>query len=157
MELKRKTAENPLLEARAEALKSAESQSLRPLGKCWGMDVFTWVNPSVYELAATISSFPFPVFFVTPSDVLVAFSLFDSDALKSIQWIGQYDSLIAHLDEEISAEILNYSISESLVETIELLRQNQSDRHVVLFVASGNEWKTKLDIFEEFVQTAKQL
>jgi hypothetical protein len=27
----------------------------------------------------------------------------------------------------------------------------------VLFVASGNEWKTKLIEFDEFVNTAKQL
>jgi hypothetical protein len=59
MELKRKIAENPLLEARAEALKNAESQSLRPLGKLWGMDIFTWVNPSVYELGQRFIHFHF--------------------------------------------------------------------------------------------------
>jgi hypothetical protein len=157
MELKRKITENSLLEARAEALKNAESQSLRPLGKLWGMDVFTWVNPSVYELSATLSAFPFPVFLLAPFNVLNEIALVDSETLKMVQWIAQYDNSANKIDPSISADLMQYSATDSVASTIDLLRQNQLDRHIVLFIAAGNEWKTKLNEFDEFVKTAKQL
>ncbi len=157
MELKRKITENSLLEARAEALKNAESQSLRPLGKLWGMDVFTWVNPSVYELSATLSAFPFPVFLLAPFNVLNEIALVDSETLKMVQWIAQYDNSANKIDPSISADLMQYSATDSIASTIDLLRQNQLDRHIVLFIAAGNEWKTKLNEFDEFVKTAKQL
>lgn len=157
MELKRKITENSLLEARAEALKNAESQSLRPLGKLWGMDVFTWVNPSVYELSATLSAFPFPVFLLTPFNVLNEIALVDSETLKMVQWIAQYDNSTTKIDPSISADFMQYSATDSVASTIDLLRQNQLDRHIVLFIAACNEWKTKLNEFDEFVKTAKQL
>ena len=157
MELKRKITENSLLEARAEALKNAESQSLRPLGKLWGMDVFTWVNPSVYELSATLSAFPFPVFLLAPFNVLNEIALVDSETLKMVQWIAQYDNSANKIDPSISADLMQYSATDSIASTIDLLRQNQLDRHIVLFIAAGNECKTKLNEFDEFVKTAKQL
>jgi hypothetical protein len=157
MELKRKIIENSLLEARAEALKNAESQSLRPLGKLWGMDVFTWVNPSIYELTATLSAFPFPVFLLAPFHVLNDIALVDCETLKLVQWIAQYDKPTNQLDPTISVDLGHFSRTESVAATIDLLRINQCERHIVLFVASGNEWKTKLIEFDEFVNTAKQL
>lgn len=157
MELKRKITENPLLEARAEALKNAESQSLRPLGKLWGMDVFTWVNPSIYELSATLSAFPFPVFLLAPFHVLNEIALVDCETLKLVQWIGQYDNPPSQLDPTISGDFLQFSVTDSVASTIDLLRINQCERHIVLFIAAGNEWKSKLIEFDEFVKTAKQL
>lgn len=156
MELKRKIAENPLLEARAEALKNAESQSLRPLGKLWGMDIFTWVNPSVYELAATIHSFPFPVYLFAPAQLIIEFAMVDDETLKLVSWIGQYDKNVTEIDASISSEAIQFSATNSVVETSELMRLNSMDRHIVLFVAAGNEWKSKINEFEEFVKIAQQ-
>jgi hypothetical protein len=156
MELKRKITQNPLLEARAEALKNAESQSLRPLGKLWGMDVFTWVNPSVNELAATIHSFPFPVYLFAPARLIIEFAMVDDETLKLVSWIGQYDKNTTEIDASISSEIVQFSATNSVSETIELMRLYRMDRHIVLFVATGNDWMSKINEFEEFVKTAQQ-
>lgn len=156
MELKRKITQNPLLEARAEALKNAESQSLRPLGKLWGMDVFTWVNPSVNELAATIHSFPFPVYLFAPARLIIEFAMVDDETLKLVSWIGQYDKNISEIDASISSEIVQFSATNSVSETIDLMRLYRMDRHIVLFVATGNDWMSKINEFEEFVKTAQQ-
>jgi len=54
-------AEESLLKARVEGMHQLEKGSLRPHGKLWGMDVFSWYNPMRFELENVLSSFPSPV------------------------------------------------------------------------------------------------
>jgi hypothetical protein len=89
--------------------------------------------------------------------VLNDIALVDCETLKLVQWIAQYDKPTNQLDPTISVDLGHFSRTESVAATIDLLRINQCERHIVLFVASGNEWKTKLIEFDEFVNTAKQL
>ena len=58
---KKLTSQQQLLLARQEALRAEKENSLRALGKMWGMDVFTWIDPYPGSISSTIHAFPFPV------------------------------------------------------------------------------------------------
>jgi hypothetical protein len=80
----------------------------------------------------------------------------DDETLKLVNWIGQYDKNVTEIDASISSEAIQFSATNSVSETIDLMRLNRMDRHIVLFVVAGNEWKSKINEFEEFVKTAQQ-
>lgn len=141
-----------LLQARTEALKAAEQQSLRPLGKLWGMDVFTWYNPTVNELSATITTFPFPVFWLGNSHLVNKLSQTEPEVLRSLAWCGQYDNAQISASGKVLAPMPLFSATETLEDALELLKGVKQSKHVLLFTVSGNEWKTKLADFEEFVR-----
>lgn len=141
-----------LLDAREEALRSAEQQLLRPLGKLWGMDVFTWYNPSVNELSATITTFPFPVFWLGNTGLINELAQVDPAVMRSLAWCGQYDCAQIDLPADVLAPMPLFSATETLEDALEMLRHIKQNRHIVLFTVSGNEWKTKLTDFENFVR-----
>ena len=43
---------------------NAASPSMKPLGKCLGMDTFSWHNPGLEFLEKTVASFPFELLWV---------------------------------------------------------------------------------------------
>ena len=141
-----------LLDARQEALKAAERQSLRPLGKLWGMDVFTWYNPSVNELSATISTFPFPVFWLGNAALVKELAHVDPKSMRLLAWCGQYDNAQIDLPADVLGPMPLFTATESVEDALTVLRSVKQNRHILLFTVSGNEWKTKLADFENFVQ-----
>lgn len=143
---------NPLLAAREEALKAAERQSLRPLGKLWGMDVFTWYDPAVNDLSATITTFPFPVFWLGNAPLVKELAQVDPKAMRMLAWCGQFDSTQIDLPADVIAPMPLVTATETLEDALELLRHIKQSRHILLFTVSGNEWKTKLTDFEAFVR-----
>ncbi|HLP55729.1 MAG TPA: hypothetical protein VK151_11895 [Fluviicola sp.] len=142
-----------LLDARQEALKAAEKQSLRPLGKLWGMDVFTWYNPSVYELSATISTFPFPVFWLGNAGLVKELAQVDPKTMRSLAWCGQYDDAQINLPADVLGPMPLVTATENIEDALVLLKNVKQNRHILLFTVAGNEWKTKLADFENFVQS----
>jgi hypothetical protein len=42
--------------------------------------------------------------------------------------------------------------TESLEDALEFLKNNRQARHILLFTVQGNEWKTKMEVFEHFVK-----
>lgn len=141
-----------LLDARQEALKAAERQSLRPLGKLWGMDVFTWYNPTVYELSATISTFPFPVFWLGNAALVKELAQVDPKSMRSLAWCGQYDNAQIDLPADVLGPMPLHTATESIEDALVILKSVKQNRHILLFTVAGNEWKTKLADFENFVQ-----
>jgi hypothetical protein len=144
--------ENSLLEARAEALRAAERKSLRPLGKLWGMDVFTWYDPHVTELSATISTFPFPVFWLGNARLVRELGQVDPASMRALTWCGQFDDAYLQLPADVLAPMPLVTATETLDDALEILRHVKQPRHILLFTVSGNEWKTKLSDFEAFVK-----
>lgn len=141
-----------LLDARREALNAAERQSLRPLGKLWGMDVFTWYNPAVHELSAMLATFPFPVFWLGNAHLIQELAQVDPAVMRSLHWCGQYDSTYIDLPADVIGPMPLVTATESLEDALGFVRHLKRNRHILLFTVSGNEWKTKLSDFEEFVK-----
>jgi len=145
-------ADNRLLAAREEGLKNAEQHSLRPLGKLWGMDVFAWYNPSVYELSATISTFPFPVFWLGNEIAVKELAQVDPESMRSLAWCGQYDSAQFTMPGDVAAGMRLVTATETLEDALQIVKAVKQSRHILLFTVAGNEWKTKLADFEAFVR-----
>lgn len=152
MELKKVDRQAQLLQARKESLEAAEKMSLRPLGKLWGMDVFTWYKPAVVELSATISTFPFPVFWLANELHIREMAQVDPETLRSIQWCAQFDNPQLSIPSDIIASMPLVTGTESLEDALEFLKNNKQARHILLFTVQGNEWKTKMEVFENFVK-----
>lgn len=141
-----------LLQARQEGLEQAAKQVLRPLGKLWGMDVFVWYNPSVYELSATIGAFPFPLFWLGNTATMQEMAQVDPETLRAIQWCGQYDSAEIKIPVDVLNSIQLFTATESISDSLTFLKGLKASKHIVLFTYQGNEWKTKYQEFVEFVQ-----
>lgn len=146
------TVDNRLLAAREEGLRHAEMHSLRPLGKLWGMDVFSWYNPSVTELSATMVTFPFPVFWLGNQQLINELAQVDPEALRSLQWCGQFDSAVITVPGDVLAPMPLFTATETLEETLTVLKNVKQSKHILLFTVAGNEWKTKMSDFEAFVR-----
>lgn len=151
MEIKKVDQQAQLLQARRESLEAAERMSLRPLGKLWGMDVFTWHKPEIVELAATISTFPFPVFWLSNELIIREMALVDPEALRSVQWCAQFDNPQLSIPSESISEIPLVTGTESLEDALEFLKKTKQPRHILLFTVQGNDWKTDMELFENFV------
>jgi hypothetical protein len=143
---------NSLLQAREEALRSAEMRSLRPLGKLWGMDVFSWYAPSVYEVSATIGAFPFPVLWLGNEALVNELAQVDPQAMKQLEWCAQYDSAALRIPGDVMASMPLVTATETLDEALVFLRHLERKKRIVLFTVSGNEWKTRMADFESFVK-----
>ena len=141
-----------LLAAREEGLKNAEGHALRPLGKLWAMDVFAWYDPLVYELSATIATFPFPVFWLGNELLVKELAQADPRSMSSLAWCGQYDCAQLALPGNVMAPMPLVTATETLEDTLQLVKALKQPRHILLFTVAGNEWKTKLSDFEAFVR-----
>lgn len=152
MEIKRDSRNSQLLQARAEGLQRAQSNALRPLGKLWGMDVFTWYAPSVYELSATIQAFPFPVMWLGTESQLKELASVDAATMRTAAWIGQYDHAQLTLPTDVLEGTTLTTATEGIEDSLELLKNLHRSQHILLFTAVGNEWKTAMEYFEQFVK-----
>lgn len=152
MEIKKIDLQTQLLQARKESLENAEKLSLRPLGKLWGMDVFTWYNPSVEELASTISTFPFPVFWFANELQVREMAQVDPQTMRNMEWIAQFDNPQLQIPSDIAASIPLFTATETLEDALTILSHNKKARHILLFTVQGNEWKTKMNDFENYVK-----
>lgn len=141
-----------LIDARKEALREVEKGFLRPLGKWHGMDVFTWYNPSLDELSSVINTFPFPVCWLATEQQIQELALLDPVGVKSMAWVAQYNNAAYTLSAEISAPIPLVTATENLEDTLMMLDKIKQKRQVLLFTCGGNEWKDRLNQFEQFIQ-----
>lgn len=153
MEIKKKVdREAQLLEARREALDNAANHVLRPLGKLWGMDVFGWYNPSIGELAATLTAFPFPVYWLANEKTIQEMAHVDPQTLKSVNWVGQYDQAQMTIPSDVATDIPLITATETIEDSLIFMGQMKASKHILLFTYKGNEWKTNYETFVEFVK-----
>lgn len=143
---------NKLLDARQEGLEQAEKLALRPLGKLWGMDVFTWHNPSAEELAGTITAFPFPVFWLGNAKQVAELAESNADVMRSLAWCAQYDDARLGISRDIVGPMRLFTATDSLEDTLQIISGVQQSQRVLLFTVSDKDWKSKLERFEAFVK-----
>lgn len=146
------TTEERLLRARQESLRNHEEGSLRPLGKMWGMDVFTWVNPYAGMVSNTIHSFPFPVVWIGNS-VDVLNTIFEDETLCSnLHAIVLSDASILELNDKIIKEVSNCAGTNSVLEALEMVKVFRSPQKVLLFTSSGENAFQQKEEFENYVK-----
>lgn len=140
-----------LLQARDRNLQQVEKGSLRPHGKLWGMDVFSWYNPMVFELENTLSSFPAPIlWFANAGDVskLIAES---ADSLVNVRLLCTHDHAGFSLPETVFDEVESCLGAQELQDALELIKAVKRAHGILLFTASGADWKERRDAFEFFL------
>lgn len=145
-----------LLDARKDALANAELTSIRPHGKLWGMDVFSWYKPNIHVLTNTIHAFPFPVIWVGNSeDIKVALNE-DSTLKSNINAAFAHDNTRFLMEFEKFSDIENIAGADSVEEALHYIQSIRKKSSIVLFTASDNEWKDKKECFENFLNEHKQ-
>jgi len=143
--------ENRLLVARNEGLQKMKETSLRPHGKLWGMDVFSWYQPNVNILTNTLHAFPFQIVWI--GNVLDIFSTIKEDPSVCVQLdtIITFDESRFMLPAEELASIKNIFGVNSMEDAFRLLKSFKKKNAVLLFTASGENWKDNKETFEEFL------
>lgn len=143
--------QDQLLQARDQGLQQIENGMLRPHGKLWGMDVFSWYNPLVFELENTLSSFPAPVlWFGNESDILKLISE-NTDCLAHVKLLCTHDRAGFVLPENMLSEIETVLGTTELKDALDLIRGTKRSQGILLFTASGNDWKERKEAFEFFL------
>ncbi len=145
--LKQITIESRLTEARNETLKKVNQTSLRAFGKMHGNDVFAWINPAPRELASTIQSFPYPVFWLAnANDVLKVCELLPE--LNDVSTVISYDNTDFYLDPKAKVDFIGCNDFEM---AFSLSSIAASKRSVVLFTFSGENADANYNLFEKYI------
>ena len=140
-----------LLQARDRNLHQVEKGSLRPHGKLWGMDVFSWYNPLVFELENTLTSFPAPVlWFGNDSDVQKLLSE-NADPLYNVKLVCTHDQAQCSLPEAIFNQIETCVGARELEDALAMIKAVKKSQGILLFTASGEDWKKRKETFEAFL------
>jgi hypothetical protein len=146
-------AQEQLLQARVQGLQQQERGSLRPHGKLWGMDVFSWYNPALGELENTMSSFPAPVLWLgNEKDILALFEM-DHSALSNLHLVCTHDKggfAQAFPVERMDSLPIVLGTKE-LRDALELMRALKEKHGVLLFTASGENWREVKAAFDFFL------
>lgn len=149
------TAEDLLLKARKEALTFQEESSLRPLGKMWGMDVFTWSSPYPGMLSNTLHAFPFPVIWIGNSTDVLATLDGDQSLCTKIHSLILFDAPIFELKGQWVDQLRNCAGTSNVNEAMEMLKVFKESHKVLLFTSSGEngtQYRTEFENYVKLVQ-----
>lgn len=139
-----------LQEARDLARESS-LQVLRPHGKMWGMDVFSWYKAQVFELENTLLAFPFPIIWLGEKQEVIQLMTECPHLAGQLHACLIYDSgKIPFMDQQL-ADLKQVIAASSLQDALELLKGIKQRRYVLLFTASSENWKQHQEKFEFFV------
>ncbi|MCF8416171.1 MAG: hypothetical protein K9G40_07995 [Crocinitomicaceae bacterium] len=144
--------EDRLLEARQESLQNHADAVLRPLGKLWGMDVFSWSNPFLGELANTIHSFPFQVIWIGSADEVKKTLGMDNSLCSNLNAVIVHNASIFGLEREWICNIKNCAGVVSVQEAMEMLKAFKESKKVLLFTSSGEDALANRQDFETYVK-----
>lgn len=149
---KRKTISSPierLTEARAENLKQIASSSLRPHGKMWGMDVFSWSNPLVEDLLTLFQSFPAPISWVGNHFQIENVFAEDENLLVNVTAVCAHDQVELKLSNNNFLEVSHGT--KDVKSAFEFVKNRKQGNGIILFTASGNNWSSQRDDFETYL------
>lgn len=140
-----------LLQTRERNLELVEKSSLRPHGKLWGMDVFTWYNPATFELENTLTSFPFPVIWFGNHADISALIETSTDAWSNLHTICVYDSGVVEIPMDAMHTIENVLGVQHFQDMFEFIRTFKQKNAIFLFTASGKNSSEHKKQFEDFL------
>lgn len=141
--------ENSILQARKEGLLKAGDTTMQSHGKLWGMDVFSWINPKPTVLAATMDSFPFPIFWISSS-------LERNEVLEVNVDLNDKIHFTVVLNSEnlpiVSNNILSISTLNQAFDQINILKIKPS---ILLFTYSQSDWEYQKNRFSDYLSMAQ--
>ena len=118
-------------------------------GKLWGMDVFSWINPKPAVLAATMDSFPFPIFWVSSLSERTEILEVNVDLNVKIQF-----SVV--LDSENLPVVSNTVVSVSnLNEAFDQINKLKTKPSILLFTYSKSDWEYQKNRFNDYLSMAQ--
>ena len=140
-----------LLDARNEGLKNMRENSLRPHGKLWGMDVFSWYQPNVNLLSNTLHSFPFPVVWIGNAIDINNTIVEDPSVCVQLTSVLAFDTSKFSVSLESLNKIQNVAAVNNLEDALKLLKAMKQKNAVLLFSVSGVDWSDIKENFENFL------
>ena len=145
--MKQVKKDHNLLEVRKEALENVVNGSIRPHGKLWGMDVFSWQNPQLDAITSTIHSLPFPIVWLASTDLLNEAYTNDETILSNIHAAISYE-------KGVSKEIVfpDAISSESIQKAFEVMNENRLKRGVILFCHTGIDSEYYQNAFKAYLE-----
>ena len=144
--------EDRLLEARKEGLRQFHETSMRPHGKLWGMDVFSWSNPNADLISNTLHSFPFPVIWIGNGSTIIDAISEEEDVLANLLSIIAYDFNVFNLKAEWLSKVKNCAGTETVEQTFEFLKMFKAPQTVLMFTAAGDNQEENTKVFEDYLK-----
>jgi hypothetical protein len=144
-------SDDRLLEARNEGLKNMKESSLRPHGKLWGMDTFSWYQPNVNLLANTLHAFPFPIIWIGNSEDIKATLEEDPSVCFQLKTIITFDNSQLNVPIDAFNKVENIVNVENIKDAFKMLKSLKLKNAVLLFSASGEDWRDGKEEFETFL------
>lgn len=140
-----------LIDIRKQAIAQHVHGLLRPHGKMWGMDVFSWSNPEIVAMADTIHSFPFKVLLVTNHNILD--SLLEQDELvaTNLQGVILFQSTKAIKDERLKF-VDNVAYFNDVKSAFQQMYEWQVPRTIILFCSEGMDAELHQNEFNRFLE-----
>jgi hypothetical protein len=136
-----------LAEARAENLiKQAEASSLRPHGKMWGMDIFSWYNPLTDDLLTLFQSFPAPITWIGNHSVIENLFKTDADSLVNLTVVCAHNQVEFALTNAMYLEGIHGA--ENIKNAFDIVKARKQKNGIIFFTASGKDWMAQRDTFE---------
>ena len=139
-----------LAEARAENLKNVEAATLRPHGKMWGMDVFSWYNPSNDDLLTLFQSFPAPITWIGNKSMIESVFAEASDSIVNLKVVCAYNQVDLKLENANYLDAVHGT--EDVKSAFDIVKVRKQGNGIILFTASGNEWATQRNDFEYYLK-----
>jgi len=147
--------EEQLLRARNEGLKLFRDSSMRPHGKLWGMDVFSWFNAEPSSIANTLHSFPFPVVWVGNGRDIKEALTEQEVVLSNLRAVVIYDSNIFNFNDSWLDGLKNCAGTQTVEDAFEFVKMLKAPQTVLIFTASGEKWEEQKESFEEFLKSVR--
>jgi len=142
---------NSLIESRAESIEKMHKTSLRPHGKLWGMDVFSWYLPTADLLANTLHTFPFPIIWVGGTKEINETLDLDASITTHLNTLLFHDSSKMKLTVDNWLNTKSVASVSNLKDALRLVSSFKQKQTVLLFTDSSEDWENHRDIFENFL------
>ncbi len=141
-----------LLSARQETLQKLQTTAMRPHGKLWGLDVFSWLEPDMELLANTIHSFPFQVVWISNKEILEGAVAADPQILSNVVNCVVLGTNIFDVNTELVINIGTVAGLNSLTEALNWIRPMQYKKTILLYTEKLENVEREGDQFEELLK-----
>jgi hypothetical protein len=141
-----------LVDARETSLKEIHKTAMRPHGKLWGMDVFSWSNPSAALVSNTLQTLPFPVIWVGNGLDIYQTLEADPNAVEKLNSVVIHDTPAFILETVWMNQlplVIGLNTVEEAMKSIKPLKEAHT---ILLFSVSGENWKDEIVHFEAFMK-----
>lgn len=140
-----------LLDARRQDREQLLEGSLRPHGKLWAMDVFSWCNPKPEQVATTIESFPFPIVWIGNANMFEWCKEDHSEMWSNVNAIISIDKSNIALSADNFTEVSTIMGAANIDDALIMLKAAKKQNAVLLFTASCEEWERNYTAFKSFI------